>query len=91
LVGGVMFGFAAGVLVSGVGAGAVGVATFGPVVCAGAAVVGGGAGGGGAGAAVRVRCPATHLAQLRIAITGISLLAMKSSLRIRLFPSLKLP
>ncbi|MBZ5689208.1 MAG: hypothetical protein LAP86_29745 [Acidobacteriia bacterium] len=47
-----MFGFAGGEPVFGLGAGAVGVAAFGTVVCAGAAVVGG---GGVAGAAVRVR------------------------------------
>jgi hypothetical protein len=72
-----MFGFAAGALVFGVGAGAVGVDAFGAAVCAGAAVAGGGAGSGVAGAAVRVRCAAAQLAQLRIAITEISRFAIE--------------
>ena len=79
LVGGVMFGFAGGVLVFAVAAGAVGVAAFGAVVCAGGIVVAvGGGGGGAAGTAVRVCCAANQLAQLRIAISRISRFAMGS-------------
>jgi hypothetical protein len=67
LVGGVIFGFAGGVLVFAVGASAVGVAAFGAVVCVGDVVVAvGGGGGGAAGTAVRVCCAANQLAQLRI-------------------------
>jgi len=71
-VGGVILGFAGAGF--GVGAGAVGTAPFGALVCAGAVVAAGGAVGVGGGVPARVRCAAAQPVKLKIAISRMNCL-----------------